>query len=227
MSICPVCEKNPAAPPHEVCQACYDKVKAYYVRPRERFAQGQEKMRLQWLAKGQILAPETIAHNIAFGMKSEAERWARIVGDGLSAAFVMIEAVDDSTPTRAFHRRRVVCMRDLIEQLDPTLFAPANKAQVASFMQSAIDFWEDRITDEERRRVHQAFSEIMPNEKPSDWDAKAIVHWMIHLEDHFSWMWQQWFECVYDAIPNALPDAIWCELLKKHFADVIVEWAAV
>jgi len=223
--LCPVCETNPVALPHKVCQTCYGKVKAYYVQPREHFEQQQEKMRLQWLAKGEILPPETIARNIAFGLKSETERWARIVGDGLSAAFVMIEAVDGQPPTHAFHRRRVVCLHDLINRLDPALFAPANKAQVASFMQSAIDFWEGRIADNERRRVHQAFNNIMPNEKPSDWDAKSIVHWMIHLEDHFSWMWQQWFECVYDAIPNELPDAVWCELLMKHFADVIAEWA--
>ena len=222
---CPVCEANPIDSPHEVCETCYNKVKSYYVHPRKHFERGQEKHRQNWLKDGKILKPEVIEHNIKFGMKSEAEQWARIVGNGLSAVVVMIEAIDDQEPTPAFHRRRIAFMYDLINRLDPALFAPASKVEVESFMKSAIAFWNDEIAEDERQSIHKAFSELMPDKTPCDWSAKSIVHWMISLQSHFDWMWFQWFESVYDAIPNELSYAVWMELFKKHFSDSIEEWA--
>ena len=223
-NICPVCETNPIAAPHKVCRICYNKVKAYYVQPREHFEREQEKFRLEWLKDGKNLPPETIEHNITFCMKNEAGRWERIVGNGLSAVFVMIEAVDDRDAATAFHRRRITFMRDLIDRLDPALFEPAAKEQVDIFVQAAVDFWNGKISEDERGRIQREFDLIMPKADPTDWDAKSIVHWMIGLEDYLGWMWYQWFESVYDAIPDELPDDVWIELFKKHFADIITEW---
>jgi len=223
---CPVCNANPTYPPHEVCETCYNKVKSYYVNPREYFERIQEAHRQNWLEKGKTLAPEIIEHNINFGMKSEAERWERIVGDGLSAVIVMIEAIDDQKPTPEFHRRRIVFMYDLINRLDPALFAPASKEEVESFMKSAIAFWNGEITEDERKRIYKSFCELMPQDDPYGRNAKSMVHWMICLEEYFNWMWYQWFESVYDAIFDKLPDEVWIELFKKHFADSIEEWAS-
>ena len=225
-NICPVCGAKPAALPHKVCLSCYNKVKNIYIKPRVLFERGQEKFRLEWLGEGKILSPETIERNITFLMKSEAERWNRIVGAGLSAVFVMIEAVDDSEPTIVFHRRRIAFMRDLIHSLDPALFAPATKGEIAGVMQSAAEFWDGKITDGERRQIQKKFDTLMPDNTPNDWNAKSIVHWMLHLQSYFDWMWYQWFESVYDAIPEALSDDIWIGLFKKHFSDEITQWVS-
>jgi len=226
-NVCLVCNTKLIAPPHKVCLSCYNKAKNIYISPKEYFEKGQEKQRIQWLNDGKVLVPEVIERNITFLMKSEKERWDRIVGDGLSAVFVMIEAIDDMEPTTSFHCRRIAFMCDLIKCLDAKLFAPATKEQVESFMESTTDFWNGKISEDERLHVQKEFEKVMPDATPNDWNAKSIVHWMIHLQNYFDWMWYQWFESVYDSIPDELPDDVWINLFKKHFADVITQWVSV
>ncbi len=225
MDICPVCNLKPVLKPHKVCFHCYEKIERSYNSPREIFEKSQEKQRLEWLEKGEILSQETIERNINFAMKDEAETWGRIVGDGLSAVFIMIEAIDEQEPSIIFHCRRIAFMHDLIHQLNPSLFFPATDEEIDNFMQAASDFWNGQISESERQKAKIEFSTILEDKKPSDWTAVSVLHWMINLQGHFDWMWFQWFECIYDAIVGELSDEIWIELFQKHFKDEIMQWA--
>ncbi|MHC6202474.1 hypothetical protein ACYULU_04680 [Breznakiellaceae bacterium SP9] len=215
LGICPVCEAGTIASPHHVCRSCYEQMKSYHVHSRALIEEQQPQLQAP---------PEIVEKNIAFEMSWEADEWAKLTKNGLSAVAVLIEIVDDMEPDIPFHRRRIAFMRDLIDRLNPKIFLPAGKEQMDRFMQSAIDFWNGNISEDKRQRIYTDFTAFMPDKKPSDWTAKSIVYWMMELEDRFDWMWEQWMESVHDAVGDELPDEVWIMLFKKHFAQEIAAW---
>ncbi|MDR1319807.1 MAG: hypothetical protein LBK56_00015 [Gracilibacteraceae bacterium] len=66
---------------------------------------------------------------------------------------------------------------------------------------------------------------LLEKENLSKWDAKALLLWMAHTEDMFDWMWYQWFDCLHSCVPNELDDSTWTALFRKHFSEVVRDWA--
>ena len=47
---------------------------------------------------------------------------------------------------------------------------------------------------------------------------------MIQEREDFVWIWDQWFECLHNCIPERCNDNIWISLLAQHFSEEINAW---
>lgn len=225
--LCPVCLLREKMPPNGVCAVCFERIQRIYLHDRTYWT-AKDTRSLEIFHKGQKdkIDPAVLERNISYHLKDEAERWARITQNGLSAVFVMIEILDDmDTVDLSWHRRRVAFMRELVSLMDGGCFKPATRLQVDAFADAAVAFWEGRLSKVEAEKVFNEMKNLLGKKHLSDWDSHSLLLWMILEQENFDWMWYQWFESLYDAIPDVLSDEIWQTLLRKHFSQEIQAWA--
>lgn len=193
--MCPVCHSFMIEAPNGVCSVCHGKHKKMY-------------------------------EHSSF-MSNE---WTKISQNGLSAVEVLIDILDNidaDTGTDAdiiWHRRRVYFMKDMVEQLGLNYFAPATSQQIFDFTQSAIDFWNDKISHREAKDKYDSMTRILQKKDITQWDSKSFLLWMIQEREDFDWIWDQWFECLHNCIPERCNDNIWISLLVQHFSEEINAW---
>ena len=225
--ICPVCNKNMIEAPNGVCSVCYGKLKKKYIHSYE-FWDKWEKDELENMKI--LFNPEIHEQNVRRVMERETNEWSHIVRNGLSAVQVLIDILDNvdaETGTDAdivWHRRRVCFMKDMVEQLGDSYFTPATSQQISDFTQSAIDFWNGRISKYEAKNRYEDMKRILQKDDITRWDSKSFLLWMIQEEDFFDWMWGQWFECLYACYSEPCNDNIWINLFHKHFSIEIKSW---
>ena len=120
---CPICHSSPLMPPHEVCCACFNKLKALWVHPREfweAYCHGDE-------------------HNINFYINGDIESWENFISPNLTAIDIAIVIIDfagecamdsGAKNATAWHLKRLDFVSDCIDLLDDALFLPASREQV-------------------------------------------------------------------------------------------------
>lgn len=209
--ICPVCKQHPIAPPNEVCSACYNKVK----RDSNLDEEIKEKERLA-------------AQGIKYHSCVE-EEWNETKTNGLDAIKVFTEYIFDDIEDdekHQWHKRRIRFMQDMVDQLDKKYFPNATPQQIKDFAQAAVDFWDGKIANQEAKEQLQSMRKIVQKDimKVSDWEPKDFLLWMMEPEENFDWMWNQWFECIHDCIPDKCNNELWIEMFHKHFPNEIKVW---
>lgn len=209
--ICPVCKHHPIALPNEVCSVCYNKVKKASRLDEEM----EEKERLA-------------SQGIEYHSYIEKE-WNEIKINGLDAIKVFTEYILDNVEDdekHQWHNRRIRFMQDMVERLDKKYFPNATPQQLKDFTQAAVDFWKGIITSQEAKEQLQTMRKIVQKDimKISDWEPKDFLLWMMEPEDNFDWMWEQWFECIRDCIPDKCNDELWIEMFHRHFSNEIKTW---
>lgn len=210
-NICPVCGKYPIYPPHEVCLDCYQKTKNNSGLD-EALKETEER------AKEGV----TLHHYLI-------DNWHNIDMNGLGAVQLIGEYILDNIEDdekHLWHKRRIRFMQDMVQELDMKYFVPATKQQINDFAQSAVDFWDGKITIQEARERLLSMRKIVQKDimKSSDWESKDFLLWMMETEDVFDWMWSQWFECIHACIPDKCNDELWIRMFHKHFHHEIEAW---
>lgn len=157
------------------------------------------------------------------------KEWNEIKINGLDAIKVFTEYILDNVEDdekHQWHKRRIRFMQDMVERLDKKYFPNATPQQLKDFTQAAVDFWEGIITSQEAKEQLQTMRKIVQKDimKVSDWESKDFLLWMMEPEDNFDWMWEQWFECIRDCIPDKCNDELWIEMFHRHFSNEIKTW---
>ncbi|MDU1893050.1 MAG: hypothetical protein E6767_20430 [Dysgonomonas sp.] len=216
--ICLVCYANMIEAPNGVCMVCYEKLKKEYFHSREYWEEYVNAYQTRQLK------PEIFEKNVTNYINFEDEDWNEVSKDGLSAVQVFIDILDSVDINVIWHKRRVHFMKDMVERLDKGYFTPANQQQVADFVQSSIDFWNGKISKKEAKDIYDKMRGILQKKDITEWDSKSFLLWMIEEKEQFDWMWEQWFGCLRECIPNPYNDSLWIELFQKHFPDEIQAW---
>ncbi len=209
---------------NEVCSVCFEKLRREYV-DRRKFWESFENISQQKSKNPR--SPEEIEKSINSLIKTDIEEWNKLTKDGLSAMQVFIDILDGHDADVVWHRRRINFMKDLIEKLDIKYFAPASRQEVAYFAQSAVDFWNDKISHLEMKKQYNYMKNVLQihYSETTNWDSKNFLLWMTEDQKCFDWMWDQWFECIRVCIPDKCNDKHWIELFHKHFSEEIMAWA--
>ena len=223
---CPLCRTAPMELPHHVCAACCEKYRQEIVHTRKQVERGIR--RRAKLADDAPLTPP-LEHSIQVHMREQTRRWEHLTQTGLHASRVAADAIDedDELPKRKNHHRRIAFMKDLVTVLSDTYFAPATRHQLNVAMDTATAYWNDDASDEDRKCAHDELRSLLGKERPYDWDLHSLPLWMLQTEPFFSWMWYQWFDCVWCCIPDDMPDDVdlmFTELLQQHFPAEIQAW---
>lgn len=134
------------------------------------------------------------------------------------------DILDDLDVDTAWHKHRIAFMAQMVGRLDIVYFAPATREQVSAFVKSAVDFWDGKITKQDAKRIYGQMKTLLGKKDVTKWDWHSFLLWMIEEEEHFDWMWQQWFECIADCIYNRNDEPVWLELLTAHFSPEIAAW---
>jgi hypothetical protein len=223
MKFCPICNERPVVEPNGVCEVCYSAYKNERVHTLE-WIERDLKKRLP--ENDSATLGENLIRNIELGLKDEKEAWERLTKNGLSALMIAVDAIDsdDDLPTKTGHKRRIAFMRDFITCLPDSCFLPATRLQLNDLMETACDYWDGKVTEEKRKYTCTEFRILLGNPDPTKWEVKSLPLWMIETEEDFDWMWYQWFECVWDAIPQEF-ETVYFELLQSHFQKEIAIWA--
>ena len=220
--ICPVCNQRIIESPNGVCLVCYNKAKRDYIHDYQ--------WHKNWYFKMHEITEtsEIQEYNIHSWMTHEQNNWNEVIQNGLSAIQVFIDILDDMEDDKnhTWHKRRIRFMQDMVERLDSGCFAPATKQQIAEYAQYAVDFWDGKISNKEAKEKTIKMEELLQKRiEDIKWNAKDFLLWMMHREDFFDWMWDQWFECLHDCISAPCNDKLWIELFHKHFPKEIEAWA--
>lgn len=105
--ICPVCEKYPIYPPHEVCLDCYQKTK-------NNSGLDEALKETEECAKEGV----TLCHYLI-------DDWHKIDVNGLGAVQLIGEYILDTIEDDAkhlWHKRRICFMQDMVRELDMKYF---------------------------------------------------------------------------------------------------------
>ena len=224
---CPICSREEILPPNGVCRICYEHLKEDEVPSREKMTAGVRK---RFRENYPNAAQETVEKNIESAMKFHQEKWDSMTKGGLKAVQLAAIVVDDAKhlPTwKAWHRRRIAFVSDLIAFLPDALFAPATRAQLNRYTRTAVDYWDGKLSEESREQIYREFEiQIDKKTNPSTWDEKSLPLWMMQTRDFFDWMWEQFMDCVYECVPVEfdLTDSDWMCLYHRHFSDVLEQW---
>lgn len=208
--ICPVCGQHPIYPPHEVCLACYQKAKNSYVEDIETFS---KEIEVNYGDKG-------------VG-QSLIKDWLETTSNGLGAIKVIAESILDQIEDdkdHQWHKRRICFMQDMVKELDMTYFAPATRQQINDFAQAAVDFWDGKMTIRAAKAQLHSMEKIVQKDIIKSCEPKDFLLWMMMTEESFDWMWDQWFECTHDCIPDKCNDELWIKMFHKHFHSEIKAW---
>jgi len=223
---CPVCRKNPVLPPNGVCRACYEHLKRNEVNSREQIESHMKR-------RYPTASIEMLEKYVVSSMDCQYEQWESMTKNGLSAVSLAIIVVDEAKHLpdwKAWHRRRIAFMSDLIALLPDSLFAPVTRSHMDAYTQSALLYWEDKLPEEEREQIYQKFKLLIDKKtNNSTWDEKSLPLWMMQKQDFFDWMWQQFMDCIYECVPQhaELSDDEWMMLYHKHFSDVLHKWVSL
>lgn len=218
---CPVCYQRCVDAPNGVCTVCYSKEKKAYLHEYE-----WHDKQVDWWPIGTKIDPIVHEGNVRRSIESELEKWNDVSVNGLSAVQVLIDILDDidDLDNHIWHRRRIHFMKDMVQRLDKGYFPRATKQQITDFAQSAVDFWDGKISRNEADKKSDNMRGILQKRDRGKWEAKDFLLWMMEPQDSFDWMWDCWFSCIHDCIPDSYNDAIWIELIQKHFPNEIKEW---
>jgi len=164
-------------------------------------------------------------------MRCQTESWERLTNDGLCASRVAVDAIDEDEelPKQQNHPRRIAFMTDLIAALPDDCFAPATRTQINAAVSVATAYWNKQATDEQRQQTHNELRDLLGKKNNSEWDLHSLPLWILQTEPFFSWMWYQWFDCLWCCIPDDMMlgiDLTFTALLQRHFSAEIQAWAA-
>ena len=225
---CPICFSNPILSPNGVCSVCYDKLKKNEVHSKNQIIEAEKKFLAKYYPNA---TQETFEKRVESKMKFQKEQWEGMTQDGLSAVCLAVIVVDEAEhlPTwKEWHYRRVAFIKDLINCLPDSLFVPAPREQLNTYMNKALDHWNGRLTEEEREETYNDFKMLIDKKtSPSEWDEKSLPLWMMQKRESFDWMWEQFMDCIYECVPEKyeLSDDEWMALYHKHFSDILEKWA--
>ena len=225
---CPFCFRDPVLLPNNVCGSCCERLRQNEVRSRE---QVEAEMRRHHERHLPNATQEVFERNVARALKSDLEDWARMTPNGLQAATLATTVVDEAAhlpTTMVWHRRRMAFVKELISALPGSLFAPATRPQLNEYTQKALDYWNGKLTEDDRKKLYDDLSKIIEKKTPpGTWDEKSLPLWMLQKREFFDWMWEQFMDCVYECVPAdcGFSDDDWIVLYRKHFPDVLEQWA--
>jgi len=131
---CPICSKEEILSPNGVCLTCYEHLKSYEIPSREKIAIGAERRLRENYSNA---TKETLEKNIESAVKFHQENLDNMTKNGLKAVQLAIIVVDEAKhlPTwREWHRRHIAFIKNLIEQLPISIFAPVTKEQMNAFL---------------------------------------------------------------------------------------------
>ena len=209
--ICPVCGQHPICLPHEVCSVCYHKIK-------------------NTSGLDEVLKEKERCTNDGIELHHyQIDDWHEIEINGLGATQVIGEYILDDIEDdedHHWHKRRIRFMQDMVRELDMGYFAPTTRQQIDEFAQDSVDFWDGKFSKDVAREKVRSMSYLLQKriEDIGKWEPKDFLLWMMQTEDLFDWMWYQWFECIYDCIPDKCNDELWIKMFHKHFHNEIKAW---
>ena len=123
-----------------------------------------------------------------------------------------------------FHRRRILCMLELFAHIDWSILVP-DQAKLDHYWQSARDYAQQRITAEQMETAKDCLRSPIPWNSLSslqmDLDAELLTFWC--GEDVLDWSYSQYFEIAAGNLQSFIESALFTEILKKHFPDVMAE----
>ena len=226
---CPICNKLPISSPNGVCISCYQHLKRDEVPSYEQVVESCKKRLFRSFPNA---TQETLEKNIESSMKFHKESWESMVKNGLKAVYLAVIVVDEAAhlPTwKEWHKRRIGFISDLISLLPDRLFEPASREQINQYMKHAIDYWDGKLSEEDRETIYNEFKILIDKKtNNSTWDEKSLPLWMMQKEEFFNWMWYQFMDCIYECISEEynLGDDQWMGLFQKHFSDVLSHWVS-
>lgn len=222
--ICPICGKNPIFLPHGVCRECFQHYKSENVHDACWHLENRKRL-------GLSMEPAFLQRDIELSIKEELDEWEHLTKKGLSACTLASDVIDNSSEDATnpcWLKREAFFMIDLIRALPQELFSPVTVMQMDAYLQSATNYWNGKLTEQEKTCILKKFAAVLDKQSSvSAWDEKSLPIWLMELSDteSFDWMLGQLMDCIVSCnIKDELSDVHWAELFQKHFPEELARW---
>lgn len=148
--------------------------------------------------------------------KGEADLY--FLTDKLDEIFCSIENEEESL---LFHQWRVRCINECLDYANPELFSPRTEEEVNKFRKIALDYWEGKINEKDRRQADKEISEGKWRDSgifTPQYELQTVIGGMIDGPEGWDWGWYQYMELNIGGLEVAGIDPnILIKMLYKYF----------